>query len=173
MSRVFTFGRGRNLSYEGVITRDYPLWKLTLTGGDLPRSGHVMTSMSYARLIGDMDDWLHWHQFGTTQSYGAPGDDDLDDDDLDDDADDDTGEGYEVTYDCRWPKPAKEAEERYWAASNALERARAALGEPICAIARELKAEDEDIARIVHLPVEKVQRIMQLHHERERLTRDP
>ena len=168
MSRVFSFGRGRNHSYEGVITRDYPLWKLTLTGGDLPRSGHVMTSMSYARLMGDMDDWLHWHQFGTTHSYDAPGDDD-----LDDDADDDTGEGYEVTFDCRCPKAAKEAEGRYWAASEALERARAALEEPICAIAHELKAEDEDIARIVHLPVEEVQRIIQLHHERELLTRDP
>jgi hypothetical protein len=51
-----------------------------------------MTSMSYARLMGDMDDWLHWHQFGTTHSYDAPGDEDLDDDAEDNGGEVDEGE---------------------------------------------------------------------------------
>lgn len=49
-------GRGatgdRMINHRGVVTRELPLWKLTLTGADLPESGHVMTSMSYNRLHG-------------------------------------------------------------------------------------------------------------------------
>lgn len=154
------------ITYQGVVTREYPLWKLTLTGGDLPESGHVMTSMSYDRLMGDMDDWLHWHRFGAMPTYGWPGDDDLDDD-AEEGSQDGDGEGYTVTFDCRWPQAVKHAEERFWAARKALEQARAALGEPICTIADGLQAEDEDVARIVDLPVKKVRRIMQRHHEQE------
>jgi hypothetical protein len=157
---------GGVINYRGVVTREFPLWKLTLTGGDLPESGHVMTNMSYGRLQGDMNDWLHWHQFGATETYGWPGDDDLDDG-SEDEAEDEGGEGYSVTFDCRWPEAVKDAEARYWAARKALEQARAALGEPICAIADALQAEAEDVARILHLPARKVERIMQRHRVQE------
>ncbi len=154
------------IRYQGVVTREYPLWKLTLTGGDLPEAGHVMTSMSYDRLMGDMDDWLHWHQFGAMPTYDWPGESDLAVD-AEQGFEGGYGEGYTVTFDCRWPEAVRRAEERFWAARKALEQARAALGEPIRAIADGLQAEDEDVAQIVHLPVKKVRRIMRRHREHE------
>jgi len=171
MISIFNLGgqgaRGEGIiNYRGVVTREFPLWKLTLTGGDLPESGHVMTSMSYARLMGDMTDWLHWHQFGTTPSYGSPGDDDLDDDAEDESADGD-GEGFGVTLDCRWPQAVKDAQQRYWAAQKAMEQARDAMGEPVCTMADELQAEHEDLARILGLAVEEVEQIVLRHGEQE------
>lgn len=182
------------IRYQGVVTREFPLWRLTLTGGDLPESGHVMTSMSYARLVGDMNDWLHWHQFGTPSStYGWPepafDDDEYADDDAyechyddedneydeleDDDQAELGGAGYSVTFDCRWPTAAKDALERYWAAKNAMNEAREAMIEPICTLADELQAEKQDVARMVFLPTRTVERIILRHNQREheRLTR--
>jgi hypothetical protein len=185
------------IRYQGVVTREFPLWKLTLTGGDLPEAGHVMTSMSYARLLGDMNDWLHWRQFGTPSStYGWPepsfDDDEYGDEDAyecrygDQDADYDYddlededqaelgGSGYGVTFDCRWPQPAKDALERYWAAKKAMDDAREAMTEPICTLADELQAEERDVARIVFMPTRKVRQIILRHNQREheRLARE-
>ena len=152
-------------SYHAVVTREFPFWKLTLTGGDLPESGHVMTSMSFVRLEGDMHDWLHWHHYGATPTYW-PVEDDLNaEDDTESGGGDATGFG--TTCDCRWPKAAKDALERYFAARKTLEQARHALGEPICTIADELEAEEEDVARLVGLPVEEVMQIMLRHRKQE------
>lgn len=162
----------RVINYRAVVTRELPLWKLTLTGGDLPESGHVMTSMSYVRLQGDVRDWLDWNERGELNGWVR----DLlyDDGDDEDGSGDGCGEGWSLTYDCRWPQEVKDALERYWAArktideaSATIEETSAALGEPLCRIHEGLQAGEADVAALVFLPVEEAEHIMFAYRSRE------
>jgi hypothetical protein len=163
----FSFPGARMVDYHGVVTREFPLWKVTLTGGDLPESGHRMTSMSYARLVDDIDDWVEWHEVGEHGGWIDP--ERYEAEEAGDDGGG-GGEGFSIGLDCRWPDAVKDAERRYWAARKAMQEARAEMTEPIVTIAHELQAEDMDVARIVHMPVRKVSRII-LRHNREMLER--
>jgi hypothetical protein len=153
-------------NYQAVVTRELPLWKVTLTGGDLPESGHVMTSMSYARLQDDVQDWLEWRwdHNGATPHYGPVAPDQDEGASVGGSAD---GEGFNVSYDLHWSPAAKDAERRYWAARKVMAEARAAMTESIVTIRRELRADAEDVARIVSMPARKVHRIMLLHEREE------
>ncbi len=178
------FGDDRGIiKYQAVVTREFPLWNLTVTGGDLPESGHVMASMSYARLVGDMNDWLHCHQFGTpssTYGWSDPDDDRYDEDFQEEDDDDGHQEaevgaaGFGVTFDHRWPQAAKDALDRYWAAKKAMNEAREAMIEPISTLAHELQAEEQDVAQLIFMPTRKVRQIILRHNRREieRLARE-
>jgi hypothetical protein len=153
--------------YHGAVAREFPFWKVTITGGDLPEPGHILTSMSYARLEAEAMDWIEWHQIGEHHGFVDPdryhdsGDaftqefgDDHDDDHLPDSAIDDSelhdgewqGAGFSFDFDYDWPDEVTRARERYQAAQDALqddreptEEAKATLGEQLCTIAKVLK----------------------------------
>lgn len=153
---------GGMVTYHAVITRDFPHWTAIITGPHLPESGHVITSLSYARLTGEVHDWCHWHRFGTPSStYGwpDPAGQVLDDDEAGVGT---AGQGYgvSVNYDCRLPKAAKDAQERFWAARKATQNAERALNEPVCTLARELKAEPADVAKMLLMSVDEVHQII-------------
>jgi hypothetical protein len=129
------------VDYHGAVTREFPFWKVTITGGDLPACGHILTSMSYARLEAEAMDWIEWHQIGEHHGFIDPdryndyedavsqkfGDDQDDDDRLPDgamdesefnDSDDSQGEGFSFDFDFPWPEEVAEALERYQAAQD-------------------------------------------------------
>jgi hypothetical protein len=174
MTQLFGFAGDENMpKYRAAITREYPFWIAVLTGGDMPEAGHVMTSLSLARLRADIDDWLTWHHGmdDFTPAY------DVDEDDLDEDAyhyvpgdenDDDDPEpelgfGWGVTWDYAFPQAAKDASERYWEAMKALRPAWDTLCQAVWTIHGELKASPADIGRYLFLPEKRVQRILQRH----------
>jgi hypothetical protein len=66
---VFSGGGARIVNYCAVVTREFPLWTATLTGGGIPESGQVLTSLSYARPLGDVDDWLEWNEWGELNGW--------------------------------------------------------------------------------------------------------
>jgi hypothetical protein len=156
------------VTYHAVITREFPHWTATITGPRLPESGHVITSFSYDRLTGEVHDWCHWHRFGTPSStYGWPdphgGDLDGDDDDVGEEASIGTkgqGDGMSINYDCRWPQAAKDAQKRFWAARKSKQDAEGAISEPVCALARELKAEPADVAKMLFMSADEVKQII-------------
>ena len=179
--------------YTAVITRDYPHWTATITGGDLPEPGHIMTSFSYARLCDEAWDWLSWHlgddgglRPGEFAYIAGPDynplSDDLDeqDDELDDDKDDDDDEaddesgpsGFSLDFDHAFSQDIMDALERYWAArkaeSQAELHARDDMSEPVCIIADQLRVKPADMARMLGMEEAEVQRILD-QHDRELL----
>jgi hypothetical protein len=152
------------VDYHGAVTREFPSWKVTITGGDLPESGHILTSMSYARLEAEAMDWIEWHQIGEHHGFTDPdrydeyedaftqefGDDDPDDDDrLPDGAMDESdfndgdvglGEGFSFDFDFPWPEEVAQARERYQAAQDAMKEAREATEEAQAAVGEPLCA---------------------------------
>jgi hypothetical protein len=88
--------------------------------------------------------------------------------------DGDGGEGWSLTYDCRWPQEVKDALLPHWAANKTIdetsattEQTSAALGEPLCAIHDGLQAGDAHVAALVDLPVEEVEQIMMAYRSQE------
>jgi hypothetical protein len=187
------------VDYHGAVTREFPFWKVTITGSDLPESGHILTSMSYARLEAEAMDWIAWHQIGEHHGFIDPDrydeyedefsqkfvDDDQDDDRLPDGAMDESefndgdvglGEGFSFDFDFPWPEEVTEARERYQAAQDAIkdareatEEAKAALGEPLCTIAEVLMIGEADVGHIVGLPADEVLQFMIRHRQMEDL----
>ncbi len=186
------------LHYHGAVTREFPSWTVTITGGDLPASGHILTSLSYARLAAEATDWIEWHQMDEchgftdrdrydeyreafTQAFGHHHDDDC----LPDRAignselrDHGQGEGFTFVFDYDWPEGVTQALERYWAARDvmedgreAAEDAKATLGEPLCTIADVLRVGHADVGHIVDLPAEDVEQLMDRHRQLEYLRR--
>jgi hypothetical protein len=180
--------------YHGAVTREFPSWKVTITGGDLPEPGHVLTSMSYARLEAEAMDWIEWHQIGEHHGFVDPlgyneyedafsqefGDERLPDHAIDDrefnDGDAGQGEGFSFDFDYDWPEEVTQARERYRAAQDAMknvekvaEEAKAALGEPLCAIAEILMISEADVGHIVGLPADDVLQLMLRHRQLEDL----
>jgi hypothetical protein len=175
------------VEYHGAVTHEFPFWKVTITGGDLPESGQILSSMSHARLEAEAMDWIDWHQIGEHHGFIDPdrydeyddafsqksGDDDQDyDDRLPYGAADerelnhgDVGLGEGFDFDFPWPQEVTEALERYQAAQDAImdarlatEEAKAALGEPLCTIAEVLMIGEADVGHIVGLPADEVLR---------------
>jgi hypothetical protein len=176
----------RITAYTAVITRDYPHWTATLTGGDLPEPGHVMTSFSYARLCDEAWDWLCWHlgddgglRPGEFAYIAGPDydplnedldeqDDELDDDTEDDEGDDESGpSGFSLNVDHAFQQSVMDALERYWAArkaeSQAELQARDDMSEPVCIVADQLRVKPADMARMLAMGEAEVQRILDQH----------
>jgi hypothetical protein len=174
----FYFPGARITYYRAVVTREFPLWTATLTGGGIPESGQVLTSLSYARLEGDVSDWLEWNEWGELNGWvrDPPSYDQVDGDDDDETADgeDGGGEGWSLTYDCRWPPDVNDALQRYWAAtktidqtSATIEETSAALGEMLCTIHDGLQAGKADVAALVCLPADEAEEIISAYGELE------
>jgi hypothetical protein len=186
------------VDYHGAVTREFPFWKVTITGGDLPESGHLLTSMSYARLEAEAMDWIEWHQIGEHHGFTDPdryhdsgdaftqefGHDHDDDDRLPDRAIDDSelhdgewqGVGFSFDFDYDWPEEVTQARECYQAAQAAIdddreatEEVKATLGEPLCAIAAVLMVGEADVGHIVGLPADDVLPLMIRHRQLEHL----
>jgi len=156
----------RMIDYRAVVTRGFPEWKATLTGGGIPEPGQVLTSLSYVRLQGDVSDWLEWNEWGELNGW-------VRDPDTyhgrrkEDDTEDGCGEGWSVTYDYRWPQEVNYALQRYRAARDAIDETGtttevtiSAIGEPLCTVAEELQAGAADVAALVFLAVEQVEQII-------------
>jgi hypothetical protein len=182
---------------HGAVTREFPFWTVTITGGDLPAAGHMLTSMSYARLDAEATDWIEWHQLGechgftdadryseyrdaSNREFGGDHDDDCLPDGAIDDGEvsvrDGQGVGFTFVFDYDWPAEVVQARERYWAAQDAIkddreatEEANATLGEPLCTIAEVLMVGEAHVGHIVGLPAEDVEQLMDRHHQLEYL----
>ena len=134
------------VDYHDAVTREFPFWKVSITGGDLPESGHVLASMSYARLEAEAMDWLEWHQIGEHHGFIGPDrydeyedavSQEFDDDDrIPDGAMDESevndgevgpGEGFSFDFDFLWPEDVTEARERYQAARERYQAAQDAI----------------------------------------------
>jgi hypothetical protein len=174
MTQLFGFAGDENMPrYRAAITREYPFWTAVLTGGDIPAAGQVMTSLSLARLLDDIDDWLEWHHgmddftppadldegdLAEDAYHYVPGDEN---DDYDPEPEPGLGFGWHVSLDYAFPQAAKDASDRYWEAMKALRPAWDTLGQAVWTIHGELKASPADIGRYLFLPEKRVQRILQ------------
>jgi hypothetical protein len=176
--------------HHGAVTREFPFWRVTITGGDLPETGHILTSMSYARLEAEAMDWIEWHQIGEHHGFVDPhrygeyedafgqefGDERLADRAIDDSefdgGDVGQGEGFSFDFDYGWPEEVMQALERYRVAQDAMknvekvaEEAEVALGEPLCTIAEILMIGEADVGHIVGLPADDVLQLMVMHRQ--------
>jgi hypothetical protein len=172
--------------YHCAVTHKFPYWRATITGGDLPESGHVLTSMSYARLYAEGRDFIEWHEMGEhhgwvdrsrhgeyeeyermlslsdeefRQEFG-----DVDEVDLGGGG---GKKGFSLVFDFPWPEEVTEAKQRFRAAQQAIKdaaevtpEAEAALGEPLEVIRDALMVGDADVGYIVGLPAEEVERLL-------------
>jgi hypothetical protein len=143
--------------YRAVITRDYPSWTATVTGGDIPEPGHVVSSLSYVRLCDEIRDWLEWHYDHLPEHRPVPSDNELADGDNDDLG---AGEGFEIRNDWRFAEPVAAAQERYWAARKAQAQARHEISQAVLDIHDGLRANDEDVAGLLLMSPKRVQQIM-------------
>jgi len=156
----------RMTDYHADITRGYPHWAATITGGGIPEPGHVITSLSYARLCDEIQDWLEWHY-----DHEATLSDDDQADDEDEAEHDGAGEGFRILSDYRFPEPARDAHERYWQTRQQLAKSRATMRQAVWDIYDALNASPEDLARLLCMSPRKVWRIIE-DHERELAIRD-
>jgi hypothetical protein len=143
--------------HQAVITRDYPSWTATVTGGDITEPGHVISSLSYARLCDEVQDWLDMHYDHLPEHRPAPGDNELADEDNDDLG---AGEGFEIRNDWRFPEPVAAAQDRYRAARKAQAQARHEISRAVFDIHEGLRAGDEDVAELLHMSPKRVQQII-------------
>jgi hypothetical protein len=150
----------RMTDYHAAITRDYPTWTATITGGGIPEPGHVITSLSYARLCDEMQDWLEWHY----DHEPALGDDGQACDDSADDEDDGAGEGFQILNNFGFSQPVSDAQERYWQAQQQLAQSHAIMRQAVWDIYEGLIASAEDLARLLCISPRHVRRIME-HYE--------
>jgi hypothetical protein len=169
--------------YHAAVTHEFPYWTATITGGDLPESGHVLTSMSYARLYAEGWDFVEWHRIREHHGWCDPARHEefeakyaqalRDAEGLPDDGEegisgrDGTGEGFSYDFDFPWPEEVTEAKERFRAAQQAIKdapevtrEAEAALGEPLEVIRNVLMVGDADVGYIVGLQAEEVRRLL-------------
>jgi hypothetical protein len=175
---LFGFPPGaRVINYDAVVTREFPEWKVILTGGGIPEPGQTLTSLSYARLQGDVSDWLEWYEWGELNGWVR--DPDQYDHEVEHADEDDGGAGWSVRYDCLWPHEVNDALERYWTARKRIDEAGgtteeiiAAIGEPLCTICNVLRAGDSDVAAIVCRPVDDVAEILMTYRGREAFLRE-
>jgi hypothetical protein len=141
-----------------TFSRDeYPTWTATITGGDLPETGHVISSLSYARLGDEVRAWLRWQGDGavtfTMDGSWPEAVEDDDEDDLAKAAAEYNGwAGVRVDYSYRFPPPVSDALERYWHARKQHTTDTQAVAE----IFWRLLAHAEDVAAMLYMTPEAV-----------------
>lgn len=158
----------RMTDYHAAITRDDPRWAATITGSGIPEPGHVITSLSSARLCDEIQDWLEWHY---NREPALSDDDQADEEDENEAEDDGAGEGFQILNDYRFPQPASDAHERYWQTRQQLAKSRATMRQAVWDIYDALNASPEDLARLLCMSPRKVWRIIE-DHQRELAIRD-
>lgn len=156
----------RITEYTALISRDeYPTWTATVTGSDLPEAGHAFSSMSYARMCDEIQDWLEWHYDGEAtfplDELELPADNDGDEvaEHDDADADGDGPVGFAIGEACRFPQRVNSALERFWQAG--MHGAEEQRGQAVADIRNGLLATAEDLARMLHMSPEDVRRAVE------------
>jgi hypothetical protein len=148
----------RMTNYTATFSRDeYPTWTATITGAGLPEAGHVISSLSYARLCDEVGDWVRWHFDGApTFSVDGSWPETVEDDDEDDlaKAAEETGGmvGWHIHSSYRFPPPVSDALERYWQAR----RQHTTDTRAVADILHGLVAHPKDVAAMLNITPEEV-----------------